>query len=124
MYSTEVELTDVVIEQEYTTAFSPVTYGHLCYFVNGMLSMPGGIDGLFNIFEVDRETFKYDEAAYLNDIETYGLYTYQEFSEILLVSEELFEAVNGQYLKVAIGKGLVDIDTLAEYIERYSALFD
>lgn len=124
LYSTEVELTDVVIEQEYTTAFSPVTYGHLCYFVNGMLSMPGGIDGLFNIFEVDRETFKYDEAAYLNDIETYGLYTYQEFSEILLVSEELFEAVNGQYLKVATGKGLVDIDTLAEYIERYSALFD
>lgn len=122
--STEVELIDVVIEQEYTTAFSPVTYGHLCYFVNGMLSMPGGIDGLFNIFEVDRETFKYDEAAYLKDIETYGLYTYQEFSEILLVSEELFEAVNGQYLKVAIGKGLVDIDTLAEYIERYSALFD
>ena len=124
LYSTEVELIDVVIEQEYTTAFSPVTYGHLCYFVNGMLSMPGGIDGLFNIFEVDRETLKYDEAAYLNDIETYGLYTYQEFSEILLVSEELFEAVNGQYLKVAIGKGLVDIDTLAEYIERYSALFD
>ena len=41
MVYTEVQLTNVVVQQEYTSAWSPVTYGHLCYYVNGMLSMPG-----------------------------------------------------------------------------------
>ena len=121
---TSVQLTDVIIQEEYTAAYSPVTYSHLCYYVNGMLSMPGGIEGLFNIFEVDSQTMSYDKVAMAMDIEQYGLYTYEEFAEILPVPEEIFEAVNGQYLKVAIGKGLIDLDTLENYINQYSALFD
>ena len=53
-------LENVVIEKEVTTAWSPVTFKHLCYYTNGVLSMPGGIDGLFNIFEVDTDTMRYD----------------------------------------------------------------
>ena len=30
------------------------------YFIDGLFSMPGGIDGLFNYFEYD-STLKYDE---------------------------------------------------------------
>ncbi len=120
---TKVQLTDVSITQEYTTAWSPVTYGHLCYYVNGMLTMPGGIAGLFNIFEADSENMRYDEDLFYRDIEIYGTYTYEEFAGLLPVTEELFNAVNGQYLKVAIGKGLIDIQTLSEYTERYSGLF-
>lgn len=112
-------LTGVEIREEITTPYSPITYGHLCYFVDGMLSMPGGIEGLFNIFEVDAETMKYDEAAMLLDIETYGLFSYDEFIEYLDVSEEVFEAFNGRYLKVAIGKGLIDMDQLSALAERY-----
>lgn len=119
----KVQLTDVIIQEEYTTAWSPVTYSHLCYYVNGMLSMPGGIDGLFNIFDVDIETMSYDKEAMAADIEQYGLFTYEEFAEILPVPEEVFEAVNGQYLKVAIGKGLIDLNTIASYINQYSRLF-
>ena len=119
----KVQLTDVIIQEEYTTAWSPVTYSHLCYYVNGMLSMPGGIEGLFNIFDVDIETMSYDKEAMAEDIEQYGLFTYEEFAEILPVPEEVFEAVNGQYLKVAIGKGLIDLDTIASYINQYSRLF-
>ena len=52
-----------------------------------MLSMPGGISGLFNIFEVDAETLKYDEIAMQSDIEQFGLYTYDEFNDI---SEKIF----------------------------------
>lgn len=120
---TKVQLTDVSITQEYTTAWSPVTYGYLCYYVNGMLTMPGGIAGLFNIFEVDSENMRYDEDLFYRDIEIYGTYTYEEFAGLLPVTEELFNAVNGQYLKVAIGKGLVDFETLAAYAERYAGLF-
>lgn len=51
----KVQLMDVVIKEEVTTSWSPVTYGHLCYYVNGMLSMPGATEGLINIFEVNNE---------------------------------------------------------------------
>ena len=120
---TKVQLTDVEIMEEYTTPYSPVTYGHLCYFVDGMLSMPGGIDGLFNIFAVDAETMKYDESAMAANIERYGLFTYEEFAELVPVSEEVFNAFNGRYLKVAIGKGLIDTDRLLSLAQRYAEFF-
>lgn len=121
---TEVTLMDVDITTEVTTAYSPVTYGHLCYYVNGMLSMPGGIDGLFNIFEVESKTMTIDQDSFVADIEEYGLFTYEEFYEMYPISEEIFEAFNGSYLKVSIGKGLIDYETLGELIERYSAFFE
>ncbi len=117
----KVQLTDVVIETECTSALSPVTVGHLSYFVNGMLSMPGGIEGLFNIFDVDAETMTYDYDAMQKDIETYGLFTYDELNNIEPLSEEMFNAAGGAYLKVAIGKGILNMDDLAYMIRRYSA---
>lgn len=120
----KVKLTNVAVREEYTTAWSPVTYSHLCYYVNGMLSLPGGITGLFNIFDVDAETMKYDPAAMTADIEEYGLFTYEEFAAIVPVSQEVFEAFNGQYLKVAIGKGLIDIDRLEQFVARYGCFFE
>ena len=118
--SEKAQLVNVVIQDEYTTAWSPVTYGHYCYYANGMLSMPGGIEGMFNIFEVDAETMKYDEAQMQADIAQYGLFTYEEFAELFPISEEVFEAFNGQYLKVAMGKGLIDAEGLQTLIERYA----
>lgn len=116
----KVQLVDVVIETEITTAWSPVTEGHLCYFVNGMLSMPGGVGGLFNIFEVDAETMTYDYEQMQKDIETYGLYTYEELNAICPLSEEMFEAAGGAYLKISIAKGNLTVDELIYMITRYS----
>ena len=82
--------------------------------------MPGGIEGMFNIFEVDAETMKYDKAQMQADIAQYGLFTYEEFAELFPVSEEVFEAFNGQYLKVAMGKGLIDAEGFQTLIERYA----
>lgn len=120
----EVTLTEVNVSTQVTTAYSPVTYGHLCYFVNGMLSMPGGIDGLFNIFETDGETMMYDTAAMRADIEEYGLFTYEELNALVPVSEEIFDAVNGKYLKVAIGKGIITVEQIRELVDRYGGLFE
>ena len=119
---TEVTLVGVEIASEERAAYSPVTYGHLCYFVNGMLSMPGGIEGLFNIFEVDAETLAYDEAQMQADIEEYGLYTYEELNVLCPVSEELFEAVNGEYLKIAVGKGLITVEEICALAAQYSGM--
>ena len=120
----KVTLVDVVIETEVTTAWSPVTVGHLCYFVNGMLSMPGGVGGLFNIFEVDPETMTYDFEQIAKDIETYGLYTYEELNAICPLSEDMFNAAGGAYLKISIGKGNLTEEELFAMITRYSKFFD
>lgn len=85
--------------------------------------MPGGIDGLFNIFEVDSDTMKFDTEAMADDIEQYGLFTYEELNALVHVPEVMFEAVNGQYLKVAIGKGVITLDQVRELINKYSYLF-
>lgn len=120
----KVQLVDVVIEKEMTTAWSPVTEGHLCYFVNGMLSMPGGVGGLFNVFEVDPETMTYDFEQMEKDIETYGLFTYEELNAICPLSEEMFNAAGGAYLKISIGKGNLTMDELVYMINRYSVFFE
>ena len=119
----KVQLVDVVIETEVTTAWSPVTAEHLCYFVNGMLSMPGGVGGLFNIFDVDPETMTYDQEAMQRDIETYGLYTYEELNAICPLSEDMFNAAGGAYLKISIGKGNLTEAELITMITRYSKFF-
>ena len=120
----KVQLVDVVIEKEMTTAWSPVTVGHLCYFVNGMLSMPGGVGGLFNIFEVDPETMTYDYEQLEKDIETYGLFTYEELNAICPLSEDMFNAAGGAYLKISIGKGNLTMEELVYMITRYSVFFE
>jgi hypothetical protein len=120
----KVVLTDVVLETEVTTAWSPVTAGHLCYFVNGMLSMPGGVGGLFNIFEVDPETMTYDYEAMAEDIEKYGLFTYEELNAIAPLSEAMFNEAGGAYLKISIGKGNLTMEELVAMINRYSKFFD
>lgn len=120
---TRVQLTNVIVQNGFTSAWSPVTYGHLCYYVNGMLSMPGATTGLINIFNVDTDTMKIDETKYLEDIAEYGLFTYEEFAAIYPVSEVIFEAFGGKYLKVAIGKGLLTEEMLESLIARYSVFF-
>ncbi|MBO5409295.1 MAG: InlB B-repeat-containing protein, partial [Clostridia bacterium] len=120
----KVQLTDVVLETEVTTAWSPVTKGHLCYFVNGMLSMPGGVGGLFNIFEVNPDTMTYDYEKMAEDIETYGLFTYEELNEIAPLSEAMFEEAGGAYLKISIGKDNLTMEELVAMINRYSKFFE
>ncbi len=115
-----ITLDRVVIEKEITTAWSPVTFEHLCYYTNGVLSMPGGIEGLFNIFEVDTDTMSYDKVQMQKDIENYGLFTIEDFGG--MIPEIAFEAFNGDYLKVAIGKGLLTWEDIADMAERYIPL--
>ena len=120
---TKVELVDVSIKKKSIATYSPVTYSHLCYYVDGMLSIPGGINGLFNIFEVDSEMLKYDAEQMSEDINKYGLFTYEEFNELIQVPREIFDAVQGQYLKIAIAKGLINLEELEKLILKYSHLF-
>lgn len=120
---TRVQLVNVDIKYEITGCWSPVTYGHLCYYVNGMLSVPGATEGLINIFEVNGENMQIDQSAFIDDIETYGIFSYEEFCTYLPVPKIVFDAFNGQYLKVAIGKNLISWETLTQLVQEYIEFF-
>ena len=60
---------------------------------------------------------KYDEEAMAADIERYGLYTYEDWSDYL--TYEQFLAYNVQYLKVSVGKGLITEEGLIALIDRF-----
>jgi hypothetical protein len=87
-----------------------------------MLSMPGGIKGLFNIFEYETDSLKFNEVKKQKDIEQYGLFTLEDFEGLL--SPEIFDAVQAQYLKVSMGKGLIDYERIAYLVERYGKFFN
>ena len=115
-YNTTV-LIESTLEEEYTGCYSLVTVYHMNYFIDGLFSFPGGIEGLFNYFEYD-ESLKFDESKMEADILEYGLYTYDDFKDYL--PYEIYEYVfPTQYFKVAVGKGLITFDEILELIEKY-----
>jgi hypothetical protein len=116
---TKVELIDVDIEHEYTRAWTPITYEHLSFYANGMLSMTGEIEGIVNTFEICPDTMKIDQNAYLADIAEYGLFTYEEFAQLINVPEEMFDAFQAKHLKVAIGKGHITLEDILALIMQY-----
>ncbi len=97
-------------------AYSVVTAKDLNHFANGMLVFTDGIDGLYNIFEYG-EGMKYDEEAMAADIERYGLYAYEDWSDY--ITYEQFLAYNVQYLKVSVGKGLITEEGIIALIDRF-----
>ena len=112
----EVTLVNSYITNEYTRVFGPITYGHLNCFANGLLNIAGDNDPFINIFEYN-ESMKYNEELMKQDIETYGLFTYEDFKDY--ISEDIYNAYQGQYLKVAIGKGYTTFDRIIELINKY-----
>ena len=86
--------------------------------------MPGGVGGLFNIFDVDAETMAYDYAAIERDIELYGLFTYEELNAIVELPETMFNEAGGMYLKISIAKGNMTLDELVAMIHRYKHFYE
>lgn len=115
----EIKLIDYTITEEYTTAYSMFTALHYnCFFENILTLTPSMFDGenYYIPFEIG-EGMKYDEEKMKEDIETYGLYTYEDFAEH--VTYEQFVGFNAAYFKVSVGKGLVTYEQLIESIYSY-----
>ena len=111
-----ITLENAYLTEEIVKVYSPVTAYHLNYFTEGVLSMPGGIEGLFNIFEYD-DDLSYNEQSKQSDINTYGLFTYEDFEEY--TTYEFYSAFPTEYLKVSIGKGYITFEEILYLIERY-----
>ena len=111
-----VTLVDSYVTTEYVGCYSPVTAVHLNYIVDGMLSMPGGIEGIFNIFEYG-DNLVFDEELMMADIEKYGIMEYEVLAPY--VPYEMYIAFNAKYFNVAIGKGYITFDEILYYAEKY-----
>ncbi len=113
--NTNVVLENYGITTEYVGSYSLQTVRNDNFIVENMLSMTAeDFAGRFEYFEVG-EGLKYDEAKMESDIENYGLYTYDYWSDYL--SEEEFYALNGPYFKVLVGRGVLTEDDILRQIE-------
>ncbi len=103
---TTVKLIDYSVSVEYIEAWSVLSSGTFNCLLNGMLALtpPEYGGNIFMPFEVG-EDMKIDEEKMQTDIETYGLYTYEEWSDRM--PREIFDALNIRYLKITIGKGIL-----------------
>lgn len=113
----EITLVDYEVYYKETGVYEVVTFGNLACYTNGVLSVSGYTGGLLDIFDVNTDTMTYDLEKMQQEIEQYGLYTYEDFKD--LVSEQVFDMYNAKYLKVAIGKGLITWDDVLALIEIY-----
>lgn len=100
-----------------TGIYEVVTYKNMVCFTNGILSASAYIDRVLNVFDINADTMTYDVEQMMKDIETYGLYTYEDFAG--LVPEEAFEMYNAAYLKIAVGKGYITWDDIIDLIDIY-----
>ena len=114
---TTVTLDSYSVREEYTAAYSILTAIHYNCVLGDMFTLTPNVIGgnYFMPFDVG-EDMKFDADKMQADIEKYGLFTYEEFAD--LVTEEQFYALNAPYVKVAVGKGIITMDDLYKIIEE------
>lgn len=113
----KLKLVNSYVTYEKVHYYAPITAYHLNCFANGILSMTSSMEGLFNIFELDND-MKYDEIKMKEDIEKYGLYTYDDFKDY--ISYEVYSMFPAKYFKVSVGKGYITFEHIIELAKRYA----
>ncbi|MBE7018677.1 MAG: hypothetical protein E7413_02215 [Ruminococcaceae bacterium] len=96
-------------------AYSLTSAGNFNALAEGLLTVAPP-DDLYNWMPMG-EKLRYDTDAFQNDIESYGLYTYDDFSQY--VTYEQFIELNGAYLKIPVEKGIFSWDYILELIDLY-----
>lgn len=106
-----------------TECYSVLTEKHFNSIANGILTVTDDgnkpanlLKGFYNIFDMDN-TYKYMPEKMAADISKYGLLDYSVLKDF--VTEKQFNMFNGAYLGVAIGKGLVTLDEVIAYIQKF-----
>lgn len=100
-----------------TRLAAPATANHLNLIIDGMLSMEGGLKGLFNIFDYDPKTLAFDKEKMQSDIRKYGLLTYMDFERFF--PKEIYDLLPCKYLGVSIGKGLITWEIFESYVNKW-----
>lgn len=110
-----VELISYEITNEHTGCYTLLTSQHNNCIANGVLTVtPPPIEHFYDYFEIG------EDMKYINmeeDIEKYGLYTYDDFSDYISYDE--FIAFNGAYLKILVEKGYFTFKDILEQISYF-----
>ena len=117
---TTVTLVDYSIEREYSGCYSIQTAVYNNFIVENMFSMTTpDYEGWFDYFNIT-DDMKYDEEHMRQEIEKYGLCSYEEIS--YLGTYEQYVALNAQYLNILIGRGVVTMDEVIAMLQKISQL--
>lgn len=114
-----VELLGYALSVELIERYDIVSANNLNHIANGMLACSDTLVGFSNTFEFN--SLVYDLKQMEKDIETYGLYSYEEWSQYVTFEE--FMTFNGQYFKIAIAKGLINEEELFSLINDIQNLW-
>ncbi|MBO5409293.1 MAG: hypothetical protein J6A61_07870 [Clostridia bacterium] len=100
---------------EVTGAYSLTSAGNANAIAEGRLTVAPP-DDFYNWIPMG-EKLRYDTETFQKDVETYGLYTYEDFKDY--VTYEQFIEFNGAYLKIPVEKGMFTRDYILKLISLY-----
>ncbi len=100
---------------EVTGAYSLTSAGNYNAIAEGMLTVAPP-DDFYNWMPMG-EKLRYDVESFEEDVNTYGLYTYDDFKDY--VTYEQFIELNGATLKIPVEKGIFSWDYILELIDLY-----
>ncbi|MBQ3012936.1 MAG: hypothetical protein IJD74_05295 [Clostridia bacterium] len=116
----KVKMVDCHSEIQVTDSYSVLSDKHYNCFLEGMLTLTPteGLGNFYMPFDVTQD-MAFDKVQMQTDIELYGLYTYADLADIM--TEDEFVALNAQYFKVAVSKGIITYDDLVYFLEKMLA---
>ncbi len=111
-----VVLENVTVEENEIEAWSLLTAGHYNFITDGIFSISSSVRGLEYLSPFEHnDSMQIDEIKKQQDVERYGMYTYEDFEGIL--TKEQFDALNMSQIKVSVGKGIITWEDLMYIIE-------
>lgn len=110
-------LINVNVRTIFTKVCSPVSANDLNIISDNMLSIAGGLKGIFNIFEYEPLSHAYNKRLMNNDIEKYGLLPYEYYKDYFPI--EIYNLLPCKYMSVALNKGLITQEKIDEYINKW-----
>ena len=116
-------LEDVRFTVEHTGCYAVTSDGAFNVITEGLVSVVPPVK-MFNCFEMDPCCkMQYDRAKWEEDIQTYGLYAYEDFAAY--ISEAQFEMYGYAYFRIAVEKGILTFEDVLEMIELHKPyMFD
>lgn len=113
----KVILLDGIVNQMFTKIASPATAMHLDLIVDDFLSIGGGLNGLFNIFDYDPSTLAFDKEKMEKYVNEFGLLNYKYFEKFF--PEEIYNLLPCKYLAVSIGKKMITWNIFESYVNKW-----
>ena len=96
-----------------------ITENNFNYFADGFISST--VAEFSEPFDFSQDNILvYDMNSYINDVEKYGLISYNQFiEEFGYIDKEIFDALKGERVKIGIGKGYISPDDMDDALNLF-----